>query len=490
MFLALALAHATQTTRPNIVMIFSDDHARSAISAYGSNLIRTRNIDRLAAEGVRFDRHYTTNPLCAPSRAALLTGKYSHANGHRDNNSIFDGAQETFPKLLQAAGYRTAVVGKWHLESNPTGFDNWEILPGQGDYYNPDFITAAGRHRETGYVTEIITQKALDWIDRSDGKPFFLLVGHKAPHRNWQPGPKQWNLFNDTVFPEPSSLRQPTVGNAARDVHMRVDRDLRPREDLMVGFTPARMNPEQKSGWAAAFAPQDARYRDQLKTTGDLLGTNYQRYVRNYLRCVAGVDESVGEILKELDRKGLANNTIVVYASDQGFFVGEQAWFDKRWFYEPSAGTPLLVRWPGHTKPGSRVDSLTSNVDVAPTFLEMAGVRVPSEMQGKSLAPLLEGKKELRPPVYAHYYESEDGEHHVPKYVAVRTDRYKLAYYYELGEWDLFDLKRDPAEAHNLWKRAALSLRTSVIEAMLARMRELKEDPAMIRRVEEAMPRT
>ena len=484
-----AVAMRQTDSRPNIVMIFSDDHARQAISAYGSKLISTPAIDRLAHEGVRFDRHYTTNPLCAPSRASLLTGKYSHINGIKDNSTVFNGTQETFPKLLQEAGYRTGMIGKWHLGSEPTGFNDWCVLPGQGDYYNPEFLTPKGKVVEHGYVTEIITKKAIDWLGNQKGKPFFLLVGHKAPHRNWIPGPQQMTLFNGRTFPEPMTLRTDydSLTSAAKAAKMRLDNDIRPAEDLRVDYVPRRMDASQREAWTKAMAPQDALYRRRLAETGDLLGTNYQRYMLEYLRCVAGVDESIGQIYRYLETNKLLKNTVVIYASDQGFFLGENAWFDKRWFYEPSTGTPLVIRPAGGARAPRTVSLLTSNVDLAPTFLDLAGLRSPSSVQGTSLTPLLNGRKSAHQPdaVYGHFYESEDGEHHAPKYVGITTERHKLIYYYELKEWELFDLSHDAVEKKNLWTNGvSLPIRVELLRKLLARMHALKEEPGLVRDVE------
>lgn len=484
----LVAAAVLRPLPPNVVMVFSDDHARQAISAYGSRLISTPAIDRLAQEGVRFDRHYTSNPICAPSRATLLTGKYSHLNGVKDNGHAFDGSQETFPKMLQAAGYETAVIGKWHLASNPTGFDHWEVLPGQGDYYNPAFLSPRGQVTEHGYVTEIITQKALHWLGERGGKPFFLLVGQKAPHRSWIPGPKQMTLFNDKVFPEPSSLRTnyDSLSTAAKVVRMRLDKDMRAAEDLMVDYVPPRMDAEQKARWQAAMAPQDAEYKRRLAESGDLLGTNYQRYLRDYLRCVAGVDASVGEIYDFLKAKDLLKNTVIIYASDQGFFLGENAWYDKRWFYEPSSGTPLIVRPAGGAKHPLVVNALTSNLDLAPTILDLAGGTPPKAMQGASMAQILRGgrSKSSHSVVYGHFYESDDGDHGAPKYVAITTLQHKLIYYYELDEWELFDLVKDPHETRNLWSGVPSALRSELIRKLMASERELKEEAEIIRRTE------
>lgn len=491
-FLAAAVVLPTDT-RPNIVMIFSDDHARQAISAYGSPYISTPNIDRLAREGVRFDRHYTTNPICGPSRACLLTGKYSHLNGLKDNNSTFDGTQQTFPKLLQAAGYKTAVIGKWHLVSDPTGFDHWEVLPGQGAYYNPEFLTPKGKITEHGYVTEIISRKAVNWLQSTGGKPFFLLVGHKAPHRSWIPGPRQMALFNDKTFPEPSTLRTDyaTLTTAAKTVLMRLDDNIESSTDLLVDYIPPRLDRTQREVWQRTIAPQDADYKRRLSESGDLLGTNYQRYMRHYLRCVASVDESVGEIYDSLKAQGLLKNTLIIYASDQGFFLGENGWYDKRWFYEPSAGTPLVIRPVGDTRAAGVVGSLTSNLDLAPTILEMAGVAVPAAMQGHSLRPVVEGstRESGELSVYGHFYESEDGDHKAPKYVALTTLRYKLIFYYELNEWELFDLKADPQETKSLWNDNHLRVvKSEMRRKLLARMHELKEEEGLIQRVEELSP--
>lgn len=489
--LSLILATtAVRPVQPNIVMVFSDDHARQAISAYGSRVIQTPAIDRLAQEGVRFDRHYTTNPLCAPSRASLLTGKYSNLNGITDNRLSFDGAQQTFPKLLQAAGYQTGVVGKWHLKSDPTGFDYWSVLPGQGLYYNPDFLNPGGKTTEHGYVTEIITQKAIDFLKKQGSKPFFLLVGEKAPHRNWIPGPNQMTLFNDTVFPEPATLRTDyaTLVPAVRTVQMRLDKYIRPAEDLMVDYIPPRMDAEQKAAWQKAFAPQDAQYKADLAKSGDLLGTNYQRYMKEYLRCVAGVDESVKEIYDYLKSKNMLKNTVVIYASDQGFFLGENAWYDKRWFYEPSSGTPLVIRPADGLKTPRVVKSLTSNLDLAPTILELAGVKPASEMQGNSLAQVVNGQKSTtgETSVYGHFYESNDGDHHAPQYVAVTTFRHKLMYYYQLNEWELFDLATDPNETRNVWSTAPKSLKNEMVRKLLADQRKLKEDANIIQMTKSA----
>jgi arylsulfatase A-like enzyme len=476
---------------PNILLIFSDDHARQAIGAYGSKLISTPGINRLSEEGVRFDRHYTTNPICAPSRATLLTGKYSHLNGVRDNGSVFDGSQETFPKMLRGAGYETAIIGKWHLASNPTGFDHWEVLPGQGAYYNPEFLNSKGKTVSRGYVTEIITKKATEWLGLRRSKPFFLLVGHKAPHRSWIPGPNELTLNSERTLPEPGTLRTNYEGlcSAAKTVSMRLDRNIRPAEDLMVEHIPPNMDEAQQSAWKQAMARQDADYFKHLRVSDDLLATNYQRYMLNYLRCVAGIDRSVTDIYAYLQSKDLLKNTVVIYASDQGFFLGENGWYDKRWFYEPSAGTPLIIRPANGVTRSKFVSSLTSNLDLAPTILELAGLRAPVGMQGSSLMSHLTGKEPApgNRVVYGHFYESNDGDHQAPRYVAVCTVRHKLVFYYELNEWELFDVARDPAEAHNLWPLGVQNqVKIELMRKLKVRQRELNEEPSIIRLVEDA----
>lgn len=444
-----ALAFAQAMSRPNIIVIFSDDHARRAISAYGGDLLKTPGIDGLARAGVRFDRHYTSNPICAPSRATLLTGKFSHANGHKDNVSSFDGSQVTLPKLLKEAGYDTAAIGKWHLQSNPTGFDHWEVLPGQGDYYHPRFITPLGEKVESGYVTDVITAKSLDWIRERKGKPFFLFMGHKAPHRNWVPRIEDLRKFAQKTYPEPKTLQSDLkeLASGARQVKMNIERDMRVKEDLLVDYVPPRLKPHEAELWRKERSSDDRAYW-QTRTEKGVLRANYQRYMADYLACISAVDQSVAEVRTTLKKLRLDRNTIVVYASDQGFFTGENGWYDKRWFYEPSAGTPFVIAGPGISR--RSVSQVTSNVDLAPTLLDLAGIAPAPGMQGRSLVPLLAGKPLAEVPAYGHFYESDDPDHKTPKYVAIATQRYKLIFYYELGEWELFDLVKDPDEQHPL----------------------------------------
>lgn len=491
---SLACVAAAQDARPNIVYIFADDHAQQAISAYGhpiSKLLPTPNLDRIASEGAIFTNSFCTNSICAPSRATVLTGLFSHLNGKRDHSAghPFDGSQPTFPKLLHAAGYQTAVIGKWHLDSDPTGFDKWEIVPGQGQYYNPDFDGPEGRHRETGYVSEIITQKSIDWMKKRDpSKPFMLLCWHKSPHRNWMPGPRNLGLLKDVKIPEPPTLFDDYAGRtkAAAEQEMEIDRHMNFPIDLKV--TPPlvqdsadlalcyrRMNKEQRKQWDEAYEMENRdfeRRRDSGELSGkELVRWKYQRYMRDYLRTAISIDQSVGEILKYLEESGLDKNTIVVYSSDQGFYLGEHGWFDKRWMYEESLRMPLMIRWPGHIQPGTKVEAMVQNIDHAPTLLSAAGVDVPATMQGESMLPLLEGKPDApqRDAIYYHYYEY--AEHKVPSHYGVRTNRYKLMYFDDRGEFEMYDLQKDPQELRSVFDDPTYK---DVREILLKRLTELR----------------
>ncbi len=476
--------------RPNILFIFTDDHAQQAISAYGSRVNQTPNIDRIAAGGVLFERNTCCNSICAPSRAAVLTGKHSHANGLRTNLDVFDGGQATFPKLFQAAGYDTALIGKWHLKSAPTGFDHWEVLPGQGNYYNPDFEGPDRKRSIGGYVTDIITDLSIEWLEkrRDSGRPFLLMCQHKAPHRTWAPGPKHLTMFNDVTIPEPPTLfddyanRAPVLAKneAAIARYMMYDYDLKVPglgiPDALGRDYPSdevpRMTREQKALWDAAYAPVKEEYL-RLKPEGDdLVRWKYQRYIKDYLRCVASVDDNVGRMLDYLDTAGLADNTIVVYGSDQGFYLGEHGLYDKRWMYRESLAMPLVARWPGKIKAGARVDALTQNIDYAPTFLEAAGIAPPPGTQGASLLPLMRGERpdDWRDAVYYHYHEK--GEHNVPRHEGVCTARYKLIHYYDDGQWELFDLERDPMEMRSLYDAPDAA---PIVGAMKKKLTELRE---------------
>ena len=482
--------HSKASQRPNILFIFTDDHAVQSIGAYGSRINRTPHIDRLAREGMTFDRCFCCNSICAPSRAAILTGKHSHANGQTINGIVFDGAQTTFPKLLQQAGYETALIGKWHLRSDPTGFDHWQVLQGQGHYYNPVLIDKDGKKQYTGYATDITTDLALDWLDKEHDpdKPFMLMCQHKAPHRTWAPGPDHLTLYDDVTIPEPPSLFDDyrDRNSQAKHSEMEIGRHMMMEYDLKVaGSTEKdvlgrafknpelnRMTPEQRATWDAAYEPKNQAFKEANLEGRDLVRWKYQRYIKDYLRCVASVDDNIGRVLDYLDQNNLADNTLVIYSSDQGFYLGEHGWYDKRWMYEESFRMPFIARWPGTITPGTRSRALAQNIDFGPTFLDAARVEVPAEMQGTSLAPLfITGMTAgWRQSLYYHYYE--EGEHNVPRHYGVRTTTHKLIHYYDLDEWELFNLRKDPQEMHSVYDDPEYS---QVRELLLAELRHLQE---------------
>lgn len=464
--------------QPNIVFIFSDDHAYQAISAYGDarKLIETPNIDRIAKEGVRFDRCIVPNSICGPSRAMVLTGKYSHANGFWNNtNSRFDGSQMTFPKVVQAAGYQTAMIGKWHLESDPTGFDFWQILPGQGVYYNPGFNRMGEKIQVPGYVTDIIADTSIEWLKKRDkSKPFMLMTQHKAPHREWQPPLRYLGWNKDKPFAEPPTLFDDYAnrGLAVRDQDMTLEKTITERDMKLVA--PQQLTTEQATAWSAYYDPRNAKFFADKPQGKDLVRWRYQRYMHDYLGCVKAVDDAVGKVLKYLDDEGLAENTIVVYAADQGFYLGEHGWFDKRWIFEESVRTPLLIRWPGVAKPGAVNGSLTSVIDFAPTVIEAAGAPVPAEIQGRSLKPLLGGTTpaDWRKSLYYHYYEYPQP-HHVRPHEGIITDRYKLVHFYipDVDYWELYDREKDPQELREFAKDPAYAATVEDLKKQLAQLR-------------------
>jgi arylsulfatase A-like enzyme/lysophospholipase L1-like esterase len=496
-FLSLLVPALLAQERPNIVFLFSDDHALDAISAYGGplkDLAPTPNLDRIAKEGAVFTRSYCGNSICGPSRATILTGKHSHINGFLDNdNARFDGSQTTFPKLLRKAGYQTSLIGKWHLVSQPTGFDHWEILPGQGSYYNPDFISAQGKSKVEGYCTDIITDKAISWLEQRDkSKPFLLMCQHKAPHRNWSPAPRHLGLYKDLTFPEPPSLfdnysgRSTTLAEQQMTVsrHMSWGNDMKfkgpnffPESFTSEGqnFEYQRMNAGQKASWDAAYQPENEAFIADMrsgKISGqDITRWKYQRYLKDYLRCVRAVDENVGRMLDYLDKSGLAKNTLVIYSSDQGFYLGEHGWYDKRWMFEQSLSMPFLVRWPGVVSAGTRNDAMIQNIDYAPTFLEAAGVPVPAGVQGKSLLPVLKGQtpSDWRKEIY--YFYTGEATHHVAAHDGIRSQTHKLMYFPGTKEWNLFDLVKDPDEMKSVRDDPGYA---SVFEAMKKRYAELR----------------
>ncbi len=474
-----------QTNRhapPNILFILSDDHAYQAISVYNDSrkLVETPHIDRLAREGMRFDRCLVANSICGPSRATLLTGKYSHANGFYNNtNSRFDGSQITFPKLLHAAGYQTALFGKWHLVSEPTGFDEWHILPDQGVYYHPPMIHNGQPVRHQGYITDIIGQLCLDWLKARDkSRPFLLMCHHKAPHRGWQPALRHLGHDHDRHYPEPLSLFDDYSrrSKAEQDQDMTIAKTMT-TIDLKL-TPPSELTADEQRVWDAYYEPRNTVFRTAGLTGDDLVRWKYQRYLHDYLACVKAVDESIGQLLKFLDDEGLSSNTIVFYTSDQGFYLGEHGWFDKRWIFEESLRTPLLVRWPGVVKPGSQSTSLVSNIDFAETLLDVAGLPVPAAMQGRSFVPILKGQTPLdwRSSFYYQYFEFPKP-HHVQPHYGVVTARYKLVYFDQLnlGEWELFDLAKDPSELRNVYGQPEYQAVKVELTRELARLRaELK----------------
>jgi arylsulfatase A-like enzyme len=444
-----ALAAAEAPRRPNILFIFSDDHAEHAISAYGSKVNQTPHLDRLAAAGARFTNSFVTNSICTPSRATLLTGQYSHENGVPVFNR-FDGSRDHVAKRLQAGGYHTGIIGKWHLGSEPTGFDRWAILPGQGNYWNPQFLVPGHTLTIEGHCTDITGDLAVEFLaTRPADKPFFLMVHQKAPHRNWQPDERNKAKFKDAVIPEPATLWDDyaTRPAALPENRQTVSRDLR-RADLKLE-PPAKFAGTARKQWLGT-CPTEVEVGGVLLSGQELVKWKYQRYMQDYLACVQGVDDNVGKLLDELDARGLAENTIVIYTTDNGWYLGDLGMYDKRFMYEPGLRVPLIARGPG-IKPGTTPDAFVANIDVAPTFLDLAGLEIPAFMQGRSLAPLLRGETpaDWRQGVYYRYYH-DPGHHNTRAHYGVRTATHKLIHYWKKDAWELFDLVADPAEQHNL----------------------------------------
>jgi arylsulfatase A-like enzyme len=503
-------AKQTDATRPNIILIMSDDHAYQAISAYSNHLIETPNIDRIAKDGILFSNACVTNSICAPSRAVIFTGKHSHLNGKIDNRFPFDTTQVTFPQLLQQGGYQTAMFGKLHFGNNPKGFDQFKILPGQGNYYNPDFISKdEGEIRVEGYTTDIITDFTLDWLkeERDTDKPFFLAYWHKAPHREWLPPERHYKEYMKKTFPEPETLFDDYEGrgSAAREAEMNLlthmnwagDSKIPPEVMDELGIpetsnwdkrafenTIGRMTPEQRAAWDAVYDPmiEDFKKRYPTMTEKEKMQWRYQRYMQDYLGSIAAVDDGVGRLLDYLDENGLAENTLVIYTSDQGFYLGEHGWFDKRFIYEESFKTPLLAKWPGVIEPGSASDQMVQNLDFAQTILDAAGLSLPSDMQGESLLPLFRGEDELwdRDAVYYHYYEYP-AVHMVKRHYGIVTREFKLAhFYYDVDEWELYDRLKDPLEMMNVYDDPAYA---DIIAELMTKLAELrvkyKDSPAL-----------
>jgi arylsulfatase A-like enzyme len=502
-FVALFALSSSADDRPNILFIFSDDHAPHAIGAYDGwlkSVDPTPSIDALAAQGVVFRNSFCTNSICGPSRAVIQTGKHSHKNGFMNNGNSFDWNQQTFPKLLQQAGYTTAIYGKSHLKGKPQGYDDWKVLPGQGLYYNPDMITPQGQQRIDGHCTDIVTDLAVQWLKegREAGKPFMLMVQHKAPHRNWMPALRHLTLYDDIDLPEPNTLFDKWHDNAppARYQELEIDRHMHLNFDLFVDLVPEfdggaikgsvdksawqnmqRMSPEQLKVWRDFYGPRDQAFHDAKLTADSLVRWKYQRYAKNYLRCIRGVDESVGTLMQTLEELGLSDNTVVIYSSDQGFYVGDHGWYDKRWMYDESLKMPLIVKWPGVTKPGTYNEDLVQNLDYAETFLEIAGAKVPSDMQGASLVPLLQGQspKDWRQSIYYHYYEYPSV-HMVPRHYGVRTHRYKLIRFYQFDEWEFYDLQNDPDELTNQYNNPEYADEIAEMKQELERLRKQYDD--------------
>lgn len=487
--------------RKNILFIMTDDHAFQAISSYGSRLNKTPNIDRLAKDGMLFEHSFVTNSICGPSRACMLTGKYNHLNGMLDNSTTFDSSQQTFVKILREHGYQTAIVGKWHLKSEPTGFDYWNILPGQGHYYNPDFIEMGEQKRIEGYVTDLITDFALEWLDnRNENNPFCLLLHHKAPHRNWMPGRDHLNKYDEKDIPLPETFYDDysTRSEAAKSQTMEIDEDMYIEYDLKVPIDEnereqfkneklddqwweniySRMTDEQRIEWNKAYDDENEELKKANLKGKELAEWKYQRYIKDYLRCVASVDDKVGKVLDYLKENGLDDNTIVVYTSDQGFYLGEHGWFDKRFMYEESHRTPLIIRTPEGAKGIVNKDNMVVNIDYAPTFLDYAGVAVPNDMQGKSLRKILEGENpsDWRKAVYYHYFEYP-AEHGVKRHYGIRTSKHKLIhFYYDIDAWELYDLEEDPNEISNVYGKSEYQNITRKLKIELQKLREQYND--------------
>jgi arylsulfatase A-like enzyme len=498
---------AQSPKRPNIIFIMSDDHAYQAISAYDQRLISTPNIDRIAKAGILFTNASVTNSICAPSRATILTGKHSHLNGKVDNHFKFDTTNITFPQILQANGYQTAMFGKLHFGNSPKGFDQFKILPDQGNYYNPDFITKNnGNIQVKGYVTDIITDMTLDWLkqERSPDKPFMLMYLHKAPHRSWLMAERHLEEMTQKSYPEPKTLFDDYAGRTApaKEAEMNIltsmswsgDNKIYPAvmDSLKIpeiGFDKqrfkaemGRLDPNQKANFEKVYDQINAEFKKAYPsmTDQDKMRWKFQRYMQDYLGTIRAVDENVGRLLDYLEANHLMENTIIVYTSDQGFYLGEHGWFDKRFIYDESFKTPLMVSWPGKIKPGQKSDALVQNLDFAQTFLDAAGVPAPKDMQGQSLIPLMLGKSWNRDAVYYHYYEYP-AEHMVNRHYAIVTKKYKLIHYYFSSDtWELIDREKDPLELKNVYDDPAYASIRKTLHRQLDALRSKYKDSQTI----------
>lgn len=485
--------------RPNIVYIMTDDHTAQMMSCYDRRHISTPNLDRIAADGVRFTQSFVANSLSGPSRACMLTGKHSHTNGFRSNETdVFDGSQPTFPKYLQQAGYQTALFGKWHLHTLPTGFDRWAIIPGQGDYYNPPFIEQTGDtivHH--GYLTNIITDRSLDWLEneRDKDRPFCLLIHHKAIHRNWLADTCDLNLYEDRTFEIPANFYDSYEGRvaaqqqemsiaSAHDMDIVYDNKMKhPGVETRLGFAYegmlSRMDSTQLARWNAHYDPIIEQFYADSLSGNALTEWKYQRYMRDYAKVVASLDRNVGRVLDYLRDHDMLDNTLVIYTSDQGFYMGEHGWFDKRFMYEESMRTPLVMMLPEGYKTKGDIDYMVQNIDYAPTFLDIAGVQVPDDMQGVSMLPLLKGEKpaQWRDALYYHFHEYP-AEHAVKRHYGVRDSRYKLIHFYnDIDQWELYDLQEDPSEMHNIYGQPGTEEITATMMEKLRKAQEQYDDP-------------
>ena len=502
--LALLPAAAAAQQHYNIVYIMTDDHTAQMMSCYDNRFVETPNLDRIAADGVRFVNSYVANSLSGPSRACMLTGKHSHKNGFTNNeHGIFDGSQQTMPKLMQQAGYQTAIIGKWHLVSQPTGFDYWNILPAQGDYYNPSFINMDGSQtRETGYVTNIVTDKAIDWLEhkRDRSRPFILFIHHKACHRDWLPEMKYLRAYEDKTFPLPANFDDDYAGRpaaAAQEMeiknngHMDIVYDTKMYHpgartrltDTYLAMT-GRMNSRDRAEYDYFYDSLAIDFNQRHLTGRALAEFKYQRYMRDYAKVLRSLDDNVGRTLDYLRQAGLLDSTLVVYTSDQGFYMGEHGWFDKRFMYEESLNTPLVMRLPEGLRARGDIREMVQNIDYAPTFLELAGAPVPSDIQGESLLPLLRGEhpKSWRKSVYYHYYEYP-AEHSVKRHYGVRSsDGWKLIHFYnDINEWELYNLNADPQEMHNIYGQPGTEKQTRRLMKELIRLQKQYDDQDALR---------
>ena len=484
----------------NVVYIMTDDHTAQMMSCYDNRYVETPNLDRIARDGVKFTRSYVANSLSGPSRACMITGKHSHKNGFTNNeHGVFDGSQQTMPKLMQKAGYQTALIGKWHLVSEPTGFDFWNIIPGQGDYYNPTFINIDGsRVTEKGYLTNIITDKAIDWMEhkRDKNRPFILFVHHKACHRNWLPELKYINEYEDQTFPLPDTFYDQYEGRTAaqqqqmsiasdHDMDMVYDvkmyhPDLHTRlSDSHLGMI-GRLDTKERARYDHFYDSLAIDFRARNLKEKELAEFKYQRYMRDYAKVLKSLDDNVGRTLDYLEKAGLLENTLVVYTSDQGFYMGEHGWFDKRFMYEPSFSTPLVMRLPEGLNARGEVSQLVQNIDYAPTFLDLAGAEIPADIQGRSLLPLLRGEqpKDWRKSLYYHFYEYP-AEHMVKRHYGVRTaDGWKLIHFYnDIDQWELYNLNEDPDELNNLYGKPGTEKVTKRLRKELKKLQEEYDDP-------------